>query len=162
GWELAKTKTYDLLILDWDIPDLNGINILKRFRDAGGRAPVIMLTGHASASDKELGLDTGADDYLTKPFDVTELAARVRALLRRAAQQAPVLKALGANNEEILKKGNLIGTTLASKYEFLELVGEGGSGMVFKAKHPLLGKNVAIKMLLLGQLDEETSQRFKR
>src|SRR5437899_1795154 len=58
GLHLAQTKTYDLLILDWDIPDLNGISILKRFRDGGGRAPVILLTGHSSGSDKELGLDT--------------------------------------------------------------------------------------------------------
>jgi CheY-like chemotaxis protein/tRNA A-37 threonylcarbamoyl transferase component Bud32 len=162
GLELALTNKHDLLILDWDIPDLNGISILRRFREGGGRAPVIMLTGHSSSADKELGLDTGADDYVTKPFDVTEFAARVRAALRRAASQAPVYKALGTNNEEVLKKGDLMGTALASRYEFLELLGEGGSGMVFKAKHPLLNKSVAIKMLRAGNTEQEAVERFKR
>src|SRR5438552_3713143 len=83
GWQKASANQYDLLILDWDLPDLNGIDILKRFRSSGGKAHVLVLTGHTDVSDKELGLDAGADDYLTKPFHMKELSARIRAMLRR-------------------------------------------------------------------------------
>ena len=78
-----KFYQYDLVILDWELPGLHGIEICKRYRAAGGLTPVLMLTGKDAISDKEQGLDSGADDYLTKPFHIKELAARVRALLRR-------------------------------------------------------------------------------
>lgn len=162
GWEKASSNKFDLLILDWDLPELNGINILKRYRQSGGQAPVIMLTGHSSSSDKELGLDMGADDYLTKPFDPIELSARVRALLRRARPQAPVHQSLGSGNEELLKKFNLLGSSLASRYEFLELLGEGGHGIVFKVRHPVMEKLLAIKMLQGVALGAEGQERFKR
>jgi two-component system, OmpR family, response regulator len=74
---------YDLLVLDWLLPDGTGIEVLQQYRESGGLAPVIMLTGKGQLSDKEAGLDAGADDYLTKPFEVRELSARIRALLRR-------------------------------------------------------------------------------
>lgn len=76
---------YDLILLDWNLPNKNGIDILKRFRELGGKTPVLMLTGHDTVDEKEAGLDSGADDYLTKPFQMKELGARVRALLRRPA-----------------------------------------------------------------------------
>jgi DNA-binding response OmpR family regulator len=78
-----KSHQYDIIILDWLLPDGTGIEVLKQYRDNGGLAPVIMLTGKGQVSDKEDGLDAGADDYLTKPFEVRELSARIRALLRR-------------------------------------------------------------------------------
>lgn len=78
-----KTCDYDLIVLDWDLPELSGLEILKDYRGRGGVAPVLMLTGKDSVSDKEAGLDAGADDYLTKPFNGRELLARLRALLRR-------------------------------------------------------------------------------
>jgi DNA-binding response OmpR family regulator len=80
---LLKVYGYDLLVLDWELPDGTGIDILKTFRNDGGRTPVIMLTGKKATNDKETGLDSGADDYLTKPFEMRELSARLRALLRR-------------------------------------------------------------------------------
>ncbi|HEY9733658.1 MAG TPA: protein kinase [Drouetiella sp.] len=73
----------DLIILDWDLPGLTGIEILRDYRTFGGQAPVIMLTGHQSVDDKEQGFDGGADDYLTKPFNLKELGARIKGLLRR-------------------------------------------------------------------------------
>lgn len=83
---LLGVAVYDLIILDWGLPDLCGLDILKSFRSTGGATPVLMLTGRKSVTEKEEGLDTGADDYLTKPFDMVELTARVRALLRRPVQ----------------------------------------------------------------------------
>jgi len=78
-----ETNKYDVVLLDMMLPSLDGLEILKRYRKAGGSAGVIMLTARAHVDDKELGLDAGADDYLTKPFQLKELAARVRAVLRR-------------------------------------------------------------------------------
>lgn len=74
---------YDLIILDWMLPGLSGRDVLAGFRSAGGTTPVLMLTARTAVEDKEAGLDAGADDYLTKPFHLKELHARVRALLRR-------------------------------------------------------------------------------
>lgn len=162
GWKLLQNDTFDLAILDWDLPDLNGIDILRRFRDAGGLTPVIMLTGHTSVDDKEAGLDSGANDYLTKPFHMKELSARIRATLRNTGNIAPPPKALGTGNEDVLKKGGLDGTQLAARYEFLEVLGEGGVGIVFKARHPHLDKLVAVKMLQSAELNDETVARFER
>jgi DNA-binding response OmpR family regulator len=81
--ELLKSFTYDLLILDWNMPSMSGVEVLRRFRGSGGHTPVMMLTGNETPEDKEEGLDSGADDYLTKPFNLKEFSARVRALLRR-------------------------------------------------------------------------------
>lgn len=81
--EFLRSYTYDLIILDWDLPGCSGIDILKKFRETGSITPVLFVTGKNSTEAKEAGLDTGADDYLTKPVDLRELSARVRALLRR-------------------------------------------------------------------------------
>jgi DNA-binding response OmpR family regulator len=81
------TCDYDLILLDWDLPHLSGFEICKQYRQQGGLTPIIMLTGHGTVTDKESGLDAGADDYLTKPFNLKELSARIRALLRRASNQ---------------------------------------------------------------------------
>lgn len=78
-----KFYKFDLVILDWELPDLSGLNICQQFRTQGGTIPILMLTGRAAISEKEAGFDAGADDYLTKPFDLRELTARVNALLRR-------------------------------------------------------------------------------
>lgn len=83
GLERLQFYQYDLVILDWQLPDTTGIEILKDYRRRGGKTPVLMLTGKSDISEKEKGLDSGADDYLTKPFHPKELAARIRALLRR-------------------------------------------------------------------------------
>lgn len=83
GRERVLFYEFDLVILDWDLPGIKGIDILKEMRERGKLAPVLMLTGKSDISEKEAGLDTGADDYLTKPFSMKELLARVRSLLRR-------------------------------------------------------------------------------
>jgi DNA-binding response OmpR family regulator len=85
GMDLLRLSHYDVVVLDWDLPGMQGIDILRQFRAGGGNTPVIMLTGKGSISEKEMGLDSGADDYIAKPFSIKELAARIRALLRRPA-----------------------------------------------------------------------------
>lgn len=76
---------YDLLVLDWELPQVSGPEICKQFRQNGGKAAVLMLTGKSAIHDKEHGFDSGADDYLTKPFHPREFSARVKALLRRSS-----------------------------------------------------------------------------
>jgi DNA-binding response OmpR family regulator len=88
--QLLEQFEFDVIILDWGLPDITGLEVCKRYRSNGGDAPVLFLTGKGEIDDKEKGLDSGADDYLTKPFDVRELAARVRSLLRRPKQILPV------------------------------------------------------------------------
>lgn len=78
-----KVHDYDLVILDWMLPDLSGLDVCKGYRDSGGKVPILMLTARGEAHDKVSALDTGADDYLVKPFVPVELLARIRALLRR-------------------------------------------------------------------------------
>ncbi len=82
--ELLRFYTYDVVILDWNLPDRDGIDVLCEYRDRGGSIAVLLLTGKQDTDDKEKGLDCGADDYLTKPFEMRELKARLNALLRRS------------------------------------------------------------------------------
>ncbi len=91
--ELMDLNPYDLVILDWTIPGPSGIELLRRWRDAGSEVPVLMLTGRREVGDRVDGLDTGADDYLTKPFSFDELLARVRSLLRRRSKSLETLRA---------------------------------------------------------------------
>lgn len=79
---------HDVIILDWSLPDYSGVELCKQFRALGKTTPVLMLTGRSEVEDKEMGLDAGADDYLTKPFSTRELLARVRALLHRYAMSS--------------------------------------------------------------------------
>jgi DNA-binding response OmpR family regulator len=81
--ELMDVNEYDAVVLDWSIPPPTGIELLRRWRGRGVTTPVLMLTGRGGVEDRVGGLDTGADDYLTKPFSFDELLARVRSLLRR-------------------------------------------------------------------------------
>lgn len=83
-----ETNNYDVVILDIMLPSVNGMEICKRYRKSGGSAGIIMVTAKGHVDDKETGLDSGADDYMTKPFQLKELAARVRAVLRRNHGQA--------------------------------------------------------------------------
>lgn len=76
---------YDVIVLDWNLPHISGVELCKQFRSLGGVTPILMLTGRSAVNEKATGLDAGADDYLTKPFDLVELSARLRALLRRSS-----------------------------------------------------------------------------
>jgi two-component system phosphate regulon response regulator PhoB len=82
-----ETGTFDVIILDWMLPELSGIEVCKRYRQGGGNAAVIMLTARHDLEHKATGFDAGADDYMTKPFQLRELAMRVRAVLRRTPSE---------------------------------------------------------------------------
>jgi len=84
GWIYGSTYTYDLIILDWSLPKLDGISLCERFRADGYHMPILLLTARNTTQDKIRGLDAGADDYIGKPFKIEELTARIRALLRRS------------------------------------------------------------------------------
>ena len=83
GWDLAEGEEYDLIILDLMLPGIDGLEICRKLRRAGINTPVLMLTAKGQVQDRVTGLDTGADDYVTKPFAFEELLARMRALTRR-------------------------------------------------------------------------------
>jgi two-component system OmpR family response regulator/two-component system response regulator QseB len=85
---VVATEVYAAVVLDWNLPQTSGLDFLKRKRSAGVKIPVLMLTARDTVQDRIAGLDAGADDYLVKPFDLRELAARLRALIRRATGTA--------------------------------------------------------------------------
>lgn len=129
GLDCALTGLYDLLILDIMLPELDGLEVLTQLRRAGIETPVLMLTARSSVEDRIRGLDHGADDYLTKPFNILELKARVRALLRRAAgvqrDQGAVLSVgdMVLNTEErvAVRDGQTVDLT-AKEYDLIELL----------------------------------------
>lgn len=92
---LALNEAYDLVILDQRLPLMDGLTILKNLREKGMATPVLLLTGKDTEQDKVEGLNAGADDYLTKPFSLQELRARVQALLRRSFREPAVVLAVG-------------------------------------------------------------------
>lgn len=93
GWEFVEAYTYDLILLDVMLPKMDGMTLCRRIRSHGYRMPVLLLTARQTSTDKVMGLDVGADDYVVKPFDLKELGARIRALLRRGnSALSPVLQ----------------------------------------------------------------------
>jgi len=96
AWQLIESSAYDLIVLDIMLPKLDGISLCRRLRSNGYMTPVLMLTAKDASSDRVMGLDVGADDYVIKPFDLPELLARIRALMRRGdARQTPQLETNG-------------------------------------------------------------------
>jgi DNA-binding response OmpR family regulator len=79
----AASSQFDLIVLDWMLPDIDGLTVCRSVRSAGVTAPILMLTARGESKEKVLGLENGADDYMVKPFEIDELLARVRALIRR-------------------------------------------------------------------------------
>jgi len=93
GWDYAQSVTYDLILLDLMLPKLDGVTLCQQLRSSGYRGFVLMLTARDTTTDKVIGLDAGADDYLVKPFELEELSARIRALSRRpVALQKDILR----------------------------------------------------------------------
>ncbi|EME71689.1 response regulator [Paramagnetospirillum caucaseum] len=88
GWHLGDTESYDAAILDLGLPKIDGITVLGRWREAGRTMPVMVLTARARWAEKSQAFNAGADDYVTKPFEMEEVVTRIRALIRRAAGHA--------------------------------------------------------------------------
>jgi DNA-binding response OmpR family regulator len=126
GGELLKGFVYELIILDWTLPGAQGIDFLRSLRAGGKPIKVLMLTGNNTIDHKAAGLDSGADDYLTKPFDLRELAARVRALLRRpqvleSTELAAANVVLDTRSQRVLWHGVELKVT-NQEYQLLELL----------------------------------------
>jgi two-component system response regulator MprA len=124
GLVLARDHHPDLVVLDWMLPGMDGLEVCQRLR-AGGGLPVLMLTAKDTLQDRIMGLDAGADDYMVKPFELDELLARVRALLRRTQpERAPILTfadlTLDTSTRQAIRKGRTISLT-AKEYDLLEL-----------------------------------------
>jgi DNA-binding response OmpR family regulator len=124
GFYLLHSEKFDLTILDVMLPGRSGLEILGRLRQNGIRIPVLLLTARDSVDDRVHGLDTGADDYLVKPFAFPELLARLRALLRRGAAEKPARLTLGnlildASGRSVTRGGTPIDLT-AREYDMLE------------------------------------------
>jgi two-component system copper resistance phosphate regulon response regulator CusR len=135
--ELAFVNDYDLIILDVMLPGRDGFEVCRELRAAGSAVPVLMLTARDAVEDRIVGLDTGADDYLTKPFDFDELLARVRALLRRG----PVLRpsvinvadlAVDTRARRVSRGGREIELT-AKEYALLEYLARRAGEVVSRA-----------------------------
>lgn len=219
---------FDVIILDWDMPGVDGVRVCRGYRQRGGMAHIIMLTGRSDLTSKEAGFEAGADDYMTKPFKARELLARISACLRRQAITAShaqqmlnsipggqpqalsnppgnltspdhppsgsnsnsrnaaghSLKGIspeGLNNAAALPPmqgvnghhaaapanapecQNLVGHVLADRYEILERLGQGGMGLVYKARQTALDRLVAVKVMGKDLLHDATAlQRFQR
>jgi DNA-binding response OmpR family regulator len=145
GLDEAGTFGPEFVILDIMLPKLDGVGVLKRLRQGGSTVPVIMLTARDTTLDKVHSLDHGADDYLTKPFDIEELLARIRALLRRAEGEEILRVAdleVNTSTREVRRADREIELT-AREYELLE----------FMAKNP---RRVLSREFLLSRVwDEE-------
>lgn len=125
GWEFAQAFPYDLILLDLMLPKLDGIKLCQQLRQKGYSMPILMLTAKDTSIDKVIGLDAGADDYVVKPFDLQELMARIRALLRRGiAILPPILEwenlRLDPSTCEVTYKGQQMHIT-PKEYKILEL-----------------------------------------
>ncbi|HXH28464.1 MAG TPA: response regulator transcription factor [Candidatus Polarisedimenticolia bacterium] len=127
GIDLALKTPYDLIVLDVGLPTLSGIDVCRRLREKGLQVPILMLTARAGLQDKVQGLEMGADDYLTKPFALEELRARIQALLRRQTDTgvSPVVQvadlSLDANAHEVRRAGRTIELT-SKEFALLEFL----------------------------------------
>ena len=136
GWTLlsGELARYDLAILDWMLPDLSGVDLCRRARAAGMGLPVLLLTARAETADRVVGLDAGADDYLSKPFAMEELLARIRALQRRhPGYREPLLSAGGYRLDP--RAGTLLVSTRTGEVS-VDLSGKEQQLMAYFLEHP--------------------------
>ena len=126
GQYLAESEQYDLIVLDIMLPKLDGIELCRQLRQKNLKIPVLMLTARSTTDDKVAGLDSGADDYMTKPFSFIELRSRVHALIRRSHQSAsPTLTAADLELDplkHIVKRGERVINLTPKEFAILELL----------------------------------------
>jgi two-component system copper resistance phosphate regulon response regulator CusR len=129
GWHALQGGPWDLVLLDWWLPGLDGLTLLRRFRQAGRETPVLFLTARDAVSDRVRGLDSGADDYLCKPFAFDELLARVRALARRRGGAGTALSYADVRVDLATQRAERAGRPL-------ELTAKEQALLVFFLRHP--------------------------
>jgi len=137
GLEKAEITPYDLLILDIMLPGMDGLEICRRLRTGGSRAPILLLTARGQVDDRIRGLDCGADDYLPKPFDFGELLARIRAILRRGTELKAAVLSVGdlsvdTRSHLVSRNGEPISFT-AKEYALLEYLASRAGDVVSRA-----------------------------
>jgi DNA-binding response OmpR family regulator len=157
GLSRLRAYTYDIAIVDWNLPDKSGIDICREYRSSGGNALMLMLTGKSLLNDKEQGLDAGFDDYLVKPFEMRELTARLRALLRRSSAR------IDCNNlkaGEIELEPNSFRVTRSG--EDVKLVPKEFAILEFLMRHPQVVFSCEALMSRIWTADEDTSPEIIR
>lgn len=155
--KVLYTRHFDLLIIDWDLPGgASGIELCREYREQGGLAPIIMVTGHTDLDDQEIGFDCGADDYITKPFQVRDLHARMKTCLRRANNYTA--KAI----EKAFHEGSLsTGLLINDRYRLEEQIGAGGMALVWRAFDITMERTVVVKIMHDSlKTDKEHLKRF--
>lgn len=154
GLHLARSQNYDVTVLDIMLPKLDGLTLLRRMREAGIASPVIILSAMASVDDRIKGLQSGGDDYLTKPFAFSELLARVQALIRRATQTSEPTKltvgdlSLDLITREVIRNGRKI-ELQAKEFALLE----------YLMRHPgrVLTKTLILERIYDYNFDPQTN-----
>ncbi|MDJ0807962.1 MAG: response regulator transcription factor [Gammaproteobacteria bacterium] len=138
GLQLFGASEYHLVILDLMLPDTDGLSICRKLREAGGYLPILMLTAKSTELDRVLGLEVGADDYLTKPFSIPELLARIKALFRRVDALSD--KQREQSVDEVIRQGDLLINTAQHKVTVqgkeVELTAKEFDLLLFFARHP--------------------------
>ncbi len=160
GWEMVQAYDYDLIVLDIVLPKLNGIMFCQKLRSVGNQTPVLLLTAQNSDDQKVIGLDAGADDYVVKPFEINELMARIRVLLRRRNSLASQILQweklrLNSSTHQVTYDGQIVNLT-PKEYRLLELFLRSGE-LVIKDdtaihKAALEGNRVLTREIILERL----------
>ncbi|MEO8741838.1 MAG: response regulator transcription factor [Lysobacteraceae bacterium] len=153
GLQLALDNTYEVIVLDIGLPRINGIEVCRRYRAQGGTAPILMLTARDQLEDKLLGFESGADDYMTKPFAMRELEARIHVLHTRQQRQSPAILhvadlALDITARYATRQGQLLNISPAG-YRLLEV-------LMRKSPHVLLYAELA--QALWGDADHDPAR----
>lgn len=161
--DLAAEHGADAVVLDVLMPEISGHDALQvlRERPGTGGVPVLLLSAQAQGQDRVQGLRKGADDFLSKPFEPEELVLRVERLVAQKARPRGGGGEANLKLAEVLREGKLEGSLYLGRYQALEVVGEGGSGLVFRGWDPWLKRPVALKTLRFDRLQVE-SDTFDR
>ncbi|MBO9555049.1 MAG: response regulator transcription factor [Cellulomonas sp.] len=155
GLHRALTSEPDVLVVDRGLPGIEGLDLVARLRRSGVRAPVLVLTARGTVQDRVDGLDAGAEDYLVKPFDVAELLARLRALLRRHTDTSDVLDVAGASfdvrNRHVTRDHGVVDLT-AREADLLEVL----------ARHPrrVFTREELIQLVFGGDVEPNTVDSY--
>ena len=152
GMQILRRFPYELLIVDWELPGMAGPDFVKLYRANSGTASVLMLTGRSDVRSKATGLDFGADDYVTKPYEIVEVCARIRSLLRRPASfLGQILRADGIEYDVAAKAARINGVKI-------ELTRRESSLLEFLMRHPNQGFSAKALLDAVWPLEAEVTE----